>query len=282
MIPLYSATEPQPPRLGKLELVGAFELRSGDPAFGGISAARFGTDRLYLLSDRSTLFELAWPPDGVSPGVRERRSLITANGRPLDAEALVLGPGGEVLVGDEAEGRIHTFARGSVAAEGRPIRLPSAFARAGTRNQGLETLARLPDDSLLAVIEGTEENGTTHVAVTGEDGLRTLAYRAGEGFQVTDADVAGDWLLVLERRLSLLGGWQGRIVALPVAEVAAAGDEPLAGRELALIAGPILGENYEGLAARAAADGSIELIVVADSNFNAYQRTTLLELRWRP
>ena len=133
------------------------------------------------------------------------------------------------------------------------------------------------------MIEGTEEADATHVAVTvGEDGLRTLAYRAGEGFQVTDADVAGDWLLVLERRLSLLGGWQGRIVALPMAEVAAAGDGPLAGRELALIAGPILGENYEGLAARAAADGSIELIVVADSNFNAYQRTTLLELRWRP
>ena len=88
MIPLYSATEPQPPRLGELELVGAFELRSGDPAFGGISAARFGTDRLYLLSDRSTLFELAWPPDGVRSGcaraavAHHRRTVARSTPRP--------------------------------------------------------------------------------------------------------------------------------------------------------------------------------------------------------
>ena len=49
-----------------------------------------------------------------------------------------------------------------------------------------------------------------------------------------------------------------------------------------MIAGPILGENYEGLAARAESDGSIAMLIVADNNFSSFQRTQLLELRWRP
>ena len=48
-------------------------------------------------------------------------------------------------------------------------------------------------------------------------GRRRLRYRAKAGFLPTDAEVAGDQLFVLERRLSLLGGWQARIVAVPLA-----------------------------------------------------------------
>ena len=267
--------------------MGAFELRSGDADFGGISAARLDGARLYLLSDRSTLFEVEWPDAAVSDQgfelpVAAKRRLTTAGGRPLDAEALVLGGRGDVLVGDETEGRVFSFARGTTAPKGKPIRLPSAFAEAGAGNQGLETLARLPDGGLLAIVEGaTAADGSHVVAVLDEAGTRILAYRAGDGFQVTDADVAADWLIVLERRLSLIGGWHSRIVAVALGELQSQELGPIAGRELAVIAGPILGENYEGLAARAESDGSIGMLIVADSNFSSFQRTQLLALRWR-
>ena len=285
---LFAADTPHPARVGELELVGAFELRSGDPDFGGISAAKLDGARLYLLSDRSTLFEIDWPDAAVSDQglelpVAAKRRLTTAGGRPLDAEALVLGRSGDVLVGDETEGRVFTFARGTSTPKGKPIRLPGAFAEAGAANQGLETLARLPDGGLLAIVEGaTAEDGSHAVAVLDEAGTRILAYRAGDGFQVTDADVAADWLIVLERRLSLIGGWHSRIVAVALGELQSEGPGPIAGRELAVIAGPILGENYEGLAARTESDGSIRMLIVADNNFSSFQRTQLLALRWQP
>ena len=284
---LFTADTPRPASVGELELVGAFELRSGDADFGGISAARLDGARLYLLSDRSTLFEVEWPDAAVSDQgfelpVAAKRRLTTAGGRPLDAEALVLGGRGDVLVGDETEGRVFSFARGTTTPKGKPIRLPSAFAEAGAGNQGLETLARLPDGGLLAIVEGaTAADGSHAVAVLDEAGTRTLAYRAGDGFQVTDADVAADWLIVLERRLSLIGGWHSRIVAVALGELQSEELGPIAGHELAVIAGPILGENYEGLATRVESDGSIGMLIVADSNFSSFQRTQMLTLRWR-
>ena len=98
----------------------------------------------------------------------------------------------------------------------------------------------------------------------------------------TDAAVAGDRLFVLERRLSLFGGWRNRIVMLPVAELPDRADDVIEGVELAVISGPVLGENYEGLNVRRVDDGSYALTVVADDNFNGVQHTQLLELRWRP
>jgi hypothetical protein len=283
-VTLFPAGIARPSQVGALELVGAFELRSHDPDFGGISAARLEGEHLVLVSDRSFLFELELPAhdDGQSfelPVLAERR-LTTARGEPLDAEALVLGARGNILVGDEASGRVFAFARGESVPEGTPLRLPGPFAEAGAANLGLETLARLPDGSLLAVVEGAASGGGRHVAaLLDAAGVQLLSLAASDGFQVTDADAVGSWLFVLERRLSL-GGWQSRIVAVALNEGGSIGSTM--GRELATISGPILGENYEGLAVRWGPAGSIDLVVVSDSNFTAFQRTQLLQLRWRP
>ena len=276
-----------PRQVGELELVGAYELHAGDRAFGGISAARRRDGTLLLLSDRSVLYELEWPPGGLTGGrdelaVRDKRSLTNARGNPIDSEALVVVADGSIRVGNEGTGRVLTIAPGQSRANPDPMRLSPAFSDAGRENRGLETLTLLPERGLLALLEGDDGHGVHAGVLVGEEGPEPVAYRSADGFQVTDADVAGDSLLVLERRLSLLGGWQTRVVAVPLAAVPPGSGSPIEGRELARISGGVLSENYEGLAAWPEGDGSIAVTLVSDDNFNPFQRTQLLELRWRP
>jgi len=276
-----------PHRIGALELLGAYELQSGDRDFGGISAARLQGDRLLLLSDRSHLFELGWTVHGAGQPftmpLRRERELTTAEGRPLDAEAMVAGRGEELLVADEEMGRLFAFGRGGGMPIRDPVNLPGPFKEHRPTNEGVEALARLPDGSLLALSEGAWEPDGSHSLVRiGDDGAQLLQYRCPEGFRPTDADVAGDRLFVLERRISLLRGWQSRVVVVPLEVL----DDPAAtaieGQELAVISGAQLGENYEGLSVERTPDGAFRMLIVADDNFNDFQRTQLLELGWRP
>ena len=252
-----------PQRLGSLELQGAYELRSRDRDFGGISGILRQGDRLLLLSDRSHLFELGWTIHGAGQPftmpVRRERELSTATGQPLDAEAMVPAPGDELLVADEETGRLFAFARGQSRPARQPVDLPGPFMTHRPTNEGVEALARLPDGSLVALSEGAWEPDGRHSLVRlGDDGAQLLQYQCPQGFQPTDADVAGDRLFVLERRISLLRGWQSRIVVVPLETL----DDPAAtvieGQELALISGARLGENYEGLSVEPMPDGAFQ------------------------
>ena len=95
-----------------------------------------------------------------------------------------------------------------------------------------------------------------------DDGGRVgaAALSCAAGFCPTDAEVAGDQLFVLERRLSLLGGWQARIVAVPLAELPGDADAVIAGHELGTVAGSELGENYEAIDAWVDPAGGYRLI----------------------
>jgi hypothetical protein len=139
-------------------------------------------------------------------------------------------------------------------------------------NRGVETLASLPGGGLLAVVEAADADGS-HTAYTLRDGrLSRGRYWAADGFSPVDADRVDDDIFILERRFSLFGGFQSRIVV--------AGAD-LAGQELARLGSGNVSENFEGLAATRASDGSILLYLVADDNFSPLQRTLLLQLRWR-
>ena len=204
-----------PSRIGALDVVGAYDLRARQPDFGGISGIRLLDGRLYLLSDRSVLFELAWPAH--APGapftmpLLARRSLVDGRSHPLDAEALEVGADGTMLVGDEEYGRVLSYAPGANAPAEAARQLPGLFAAHRRTNEGLETLAKLPDGSLLAISEGTWAGDDLHaVEWMRQGGALPLRYRSAAGFRPTDAAVAGDRLFVLERRLSLFSGWRNR------------------------------------------------------------------------
>ena len=286
-VPLFEHGAEAPARIGSLELLGAYDLRARDPDFGGLSGARLDGDRLVLLSDRSSVFELGWPGaiDGgaFTMPVHDKVRLRAARGQLLDAEALALTAEGDLLVGDETDAAVYRFPRGQRFPVAQPWRLPPAFTAGGTANVGLESVASLADGTVIAIAEGLQSEAGGHaLALLGEGGTVVKIYRAGPGFQPTDADVAGDRLLVLERRFTLMRGWQSRIAAVPLSAVQDDDNDVLEGVELAAWGGATLGENYEGLAVRQEADGTFLIVVVADSNFSPLQRSRLLALRWRP
>jgi hypothetical protein len=273
-----------PARIGELELERAWILDASTLDFGGISAVRLAGDRLLLLSDRSRLFAARWPqhlPDRwFTTLLLAEDDLARTAGRRLDSEAMALLPDGRLVVADEERGDLVELTR-----SGRVLRTMTVerlASPAGT-NAGVEALDRLPDGTLLALREDRSDAGPWHPAVRlGEEEGVPLRYRAAPGFRPVDLAAAGPWLFVVERQVSLLGGWQARIVVLPVARLPRAREGLIEGRELARIAGPDLGENYEALAVTPRPEGGFLLLLVADDNFSALQRTQLLALTWRP
>ena len=166
---------------------------------------------------------------------------------------------------------------------GTPSTSPARSRSTGRPTREVEALARLPDGSLLALSEGAwEQDGLHSLVRVGDDGAQLLQYRCPQGFQPTDADVAGGRLFVLERRISLLRGWQSRVVAVPLETLDDPAASAIQGQELAVISGAGLGENYEALSVEQTPDGAFRMLIVADDNFNEFQRTLLLELGWRP
>ena len=120
------------------------------------------------------------------------------------------------------------------------------FAAHRRTNEGLETLAKLPDGSLLAISEGAWAGRTCTRSNGWAKANPAAALSFGRRFPPTDAEVAGDRLFVLERRLSFFGGWQNRIVTLPVAELPDRADDVIEPVELATDFRPGPGRELRG------------------------------------
>lgn len=265
-------------RIGETELLGAWHLRSAAPGFGGFSALLVEGDTLLTLNDRAVLWRARTErgDDGSLRGLVHWRSVPVGDPARDDTEALARLADGALVMAIETPfalralaGRLPPGADALVAALGE---LP--------RNRGVEALASLPDGGIVALAEGPDADGTHRLAALGPGGVALRRYRTEAGFDPTAADRLGPDLLVLERRLSVLGGFQSRIVALDAACTRSAG-APLVGREIARLGVATISESFEGLAATRRADGTVLLYLISDDNFSAMQRTLLLQLRWR-
>ena len=149
-------------------------------------------------------------------------------------------------------------------------------------NEGVEAATQLRDGRFLLLSEGGFDGAGDLQGWVG-DGKRwaALTLTPTGAFRPTDLTVlpTGD-LLLLERSVSLFGGFAARLSVIPAASVAPGAQ--LAGDELAIIRDPLPVDNFEAVAARAAPDGSVLIYVLSDDNFNAAERTLLLQFRWRP
>jgi hypothetical protein len=274
----------QAPRQPALVPLGGMELDTRGWGFGGLSGAHLGEDLvLTAVSDQGRWLELRLLLEGsrLAGGRLLRHGpLRDAAGQPLprgrngDAEALLRLPDGSWLVGFERWHRIRRYR--TIDGPALEVEAPPGL-EAAPSNAGLEALARLADGRLLALAEGLagDTPGTTAAWLgqwRGDRALwRRLDYRPAPGLMPTDAvGLPGGGALVIERRFSLLGGFECRLA------------------HLARLDGPVLegagwletppdapAENWEALAV-SVRDGRTLVALIADDNQSPFQRSLLL------
>jgi hypothetical protein len=275
-------------RVGHLRLRAGFLLASSDPRFGGLSGLWLapGGERLIAASDRGPLWlaELAHAADGALLGTGAWRAVepAAAPGDPAgdkrDAEALAV-VGDELVIAYEGAHRLRRVPLG--APEAAAAALPTPPELAEPHNHGIEALVGLDHGAVLAIAEGVRQSGGDLAAWLIRDGeVAALGYVPAPGFAPTGADRLDDTIYVLERRLSLLGGFSARVVALDAGAIRPGAR--LIGRELGVLGPPAISDNFEAIAARRGPDGSALLYLVADDNYMALLRTVLLQFAVSP
>jgi hypothetical protein len=276
---------------GRLEYLSGFELTSDAKDFGGLSGGSLSADgtTLTALADIGVWFRLMLAHDaagrltGVSGG--ESGRLKDEHGKPLakkyvgDSESITRAADGSYYVTFEGWHRLWRYT--SLTAAAKYVRPPKGMASL-PGNEGVEAATQLRDGRFLLLSEGGfTDSSDLQGWLGGGKRWADLALAPTGAFKPTDLTVlpTGD-LLLLERSASLFGGFAARLSVIRSATIAPGAR--LNGEELAVIKSPLPIDNFEGVAARTAPDGSVLIYILSDDNFSAVERTLLLQFRWRP
>jgi hypothetical protein len=273
-----------PEASGAMRFVRGWHLVSPHSRFGGFSAlARMGPDRFQLIGDNGYGVRLTLDARGSVSDVRIR-ALPTPDGRPqrksmVDAEAMFVAPeSGKSWIALEGINEIWRLDAGLSAIESRrklpePARWP--------RNRGPEAMARLPDGRAVVFLEDANDDprGREALIYTGDPAapgpapIRFFYDSAGRGL-VSDAAALPDGrILIVHRRLGFDPVFTTIVAVVDPADIKK--DAVVRSRTIGRVPAA-LAENYEG-AAISVEQGRTWLWLVADNNFNVWQRSLLLQ-----
>ncbi len=274
--------------IGALRYLGGLQLRSSNPAFGGLSGVDISADgrTIRFVSDTGTWVQAGLRYDSAGRltdvGTAEIGRLLSPAGKPIvrkadgDAEDLTSYDGG-FAVSFEHDHRIWLYRGGASPFLSRPSALAHPRdASAAPPNKGMEALAAMPDGRLVVIAEDFSQGASFTYGWIGRNGTwQRFDYERTGLFQPTGATaLPGGDLLVLERRFTYVGGVAARLARVPASMLQ--GGALVKGRELARIEPPLTVDNFEGIAARRDAAGRTLVYLVSDDNFNFVQRTLLL------
>ena len=249
--------------------------------FGGYSALIALPDgKLQAFSDRGARFTFA-EPDGRSSSRVVVRQPVRPPLEYVDIEAATRDPAsGRYWIALENDHGIHRY-----DGTNRPIGVRSLDGEAldWTANTGAEAMVRLADGRFVIVPEGRRAG-----LVFAGDPIEGGAYRLFDyrppvpGHGATDlAQLPDGRLLLLLRNLDPAGGFPPFESEIAIAPPPQAGQE-WAPRIAIDLAGRIPRENYEGLAVRGLADGTVAVWLIADDNMSIIQRTLVVKLVFDP
>src|SRR6266404_3614260 len=291
-IPSFDPRDRSHMRFGSLEYRSGLALTSPFRGFGGLSGLRLDPkgERFIALSDKGGWFTGRIVYSGREmTGIAdvEAAPMLGPDGKPItargwfDSESIALD-GSLVYVGLERVNQVlrFDFSKGFTRSRGEVVPLPPA-AKKLPNNKGLEALVMVPKGqplagTLIAISErGLDANGNLIAFLVGGPSPGQFSIRRTENYDVSDAVLLLDDLLILERKFSWLAGIGIRIRRIPLTSVAPG----------AVIDGPSifdadLGQeidNMEGIDAHVTPEGDTVLTMVSDDNFSPLQRTLLLQ-----
>jgi hypothetical protein len=282
---LLDARNSKRQQVGALTFLAAWELRSANSAFGGISAmAALGNDRFIALSDAGTLigFTLTDKP-------RLKESFIAAlpgaagediSYKDRDTEGMAYDPAsGRFWVSYEAHHAIRRF-NPSLSRNDGTVRL--GFAKKWRENGGVEAIVRLGDGSF-AIFSETHKRGdgsNSAYLYSGdpvEEGTQRIefGYHAPTGYHPTDAALLSDGrILMLNRKISFPYGFTAKLSILDPRDIEKG--KAVTTKVIATLAPPLLVDNMEGLAITQKGGRTI-VWMMSDDNFSGWQRTLLMK-----
>ena len=279
--------DPQRVEFGRLKLLGAFQLRSNDARFGGLSGLAIGSDgRFYAVSDHGFWLSARMHLDTtgrlsdltgwqIAPLLGPAKSQV--NPRFTDAEGLAQAPDGSFLVSFEHVHRIWRYSGPpeTFQSAALPIRLPNEI-REAPANGGLEAISVRPDGRILAIAERLENpNGSFKAWLIKNGDWDYLSYIAPVGFNPSDAvGFRNGDVLVLERRHNLPLRFSARLALIKANDIRPGATQK--GEEVVRLEPPLRTDNFEGIAVKETAEGTM-IFLISDDNFFLFQRTLLLQ-----
>ena len=286
LVPLeLDESDPDRKKVGTLTFLNAWELRSDNSDFGGISAlAVIDNNRFLAVSDAGALIGFT-----LGQSNRMEDSFIAAlpgaygdeaDYRDRDSEGMTRDPSsGRIWVSYEARHAIRRFSPSLGRIDGTK-RL--TFTDGWKANGGVEAIARLRDGRFVLFSETHHRADSSNSAFlySGdpvEAGSQTtpFGYRAPEGYRPTDATLLPDGrLLILNRRIGLPQGFSAKLALLDPAKIES--DKAITPQVIATLASPLLVDNMEGLAVTEE-NGRIIVWMISDDNFTPLQRTILMQ-----
>ena len=284
--------------VGSLVFRGGIELTSRHPDFGGLSGLAFlDSTRFVMVSDEGHFVSGALAlADGAPVGLDSVEIDVIRNsaGNPLpskfsrDSEAVEVivrdGQPAAVRVGFEGLARLadFTLTNGRPGGAATEVNIPDWLSAIRT-NGSIESVCIAPPaspvaGSTLIITEGHEAiRGQWAATLLGNRDRGDLGLAILSGTNPTDcAFLPNGDLLVLERGLAFLS-FTVRLRLIPAQDVRPGA--LMTGTELFSVSGSNV-DNFEALGVRTLPAGETRVTIVSDDNFNAFQRTLLLEFTY--
>ncbi len=285
LVPLpLDSSDPTRRKVGALSFLGAWELKSDNGSFGGISALIALKDGRFVgVGDAGTLigFGLRGDRNADRPFIAELPGAFgpNKNYRDRDTEGMAYDPTtGRIWISYEVKHAIKRFPPSMARIDGT---LKIEGSNDWYKNAGIEALARLSDGRFVAIAEGGGD-GTLYPAMlfSGdpvEPGTTRMdfRYQPPEGYRATDATPLPDGrLLVLHRRIGLPNGFTAQLGIVDPKVIAR--DAIVTPEIIAMLAPPLLVDNMEGVTTTQERGRTI-VWLISDNNFMAIQRTLLMK-----